>query len=222
MLAGSTRWLQVEGLFIDLDGTLVDVSCRYYKLYRDLCQAVHLDPLPFKIYWDSRRQNMPLEHLMPEAEPATRRIYKEQWLSLIESSHYLEYDQCVPGAVETLSAIAGRYKLFLVTMRHDRLLMERQLTRLALRDFFEQTICRSGQSDTRAKWELIRCHAEHKVSKAVIVGDSEEDILAGKKLGFPTIGVASGIRTQEVLQDLQPDLIIQHIGELVSILNCRS
>lgn len=220
MFASSVRWHDIDTMYLDLDGTLVDVSARYYRLHCDLCTTLGLEPLPFQLYWDLKRQKSPLEQILPETPPPIREVYTTQWLSLIESPDYLEYDCLLPSVLETLSALAGKYRLVLATMRHDRRLMEAELARLALTAFFEQIVCRSGRSDTRAKWQLICGETEFNSGSAIIVGDSEQDILAGKKLGLGTIAVVNGIRTQMLLHTLEPDVLIQHIGELPKLLTC--
>jgi phosphoglycolate phosphatase len=49
----------------------------------------------------------------------------------------------------------------------------------------------------------------------VFIGDSGEDILAGKELGIFTVGVTSGASVDERLEKYAPNLIVGSVAELV-------
>ena len=49
--------------------------------------------------------------------------------------------------------------------------------------------------------------------KGMIIGDTEADIITGKNLGLYSIGVLSGIRSEDFLKKLNPDLIIKSIKD---------
>ncbi len=51
-------------------------------------------------------------------------------------------------------------------------------------------------------------------SECVMIGDSLYDIEAGKRAGMKTIGVCTGGNTPESFSSLNPDLILDQIGDL--------
>lgn len=51
---------------------------------------------------------------------------------------------------------------------------------------------------------------------AIMVGDSEADILAGKALGIPTVACTYGFAGHRILET-NPDHVIHNIGELVAL-----
>lgn len=214
MFKNSYKWDGIDTLFFDLDGTIIDVSTRYYRLHCDLCVALGEEALPFHAFWQLKRQDSSIEQILPNALPATKESYISRWLLMIEASKYLQYDLLMPGVLKVLAELGNKYYLKLVTMRRDRRALEEELIRLAIANYFGCIICRRDSDDNRSKWQLIHDETKSIPARAIIVGDSEDDIDAGKRLGFITFAVAKGIRTEMLLQELKPDFIIQNICDL--------
>jgi len=55
--------------------------------------------------------------------------------------------------------------------------------------------------------------------QALIVGDGQNDILAGKSAGILTCAVTYGFRSETEIASLEPDYMISKFSELLS-LNC--
>ena len=49
----------------------------------------------------------------------------------------------------------------------------------------------------------------------LMVGDTDNDILAGKRADVPTCGVTYGSLTKEQIEQLNPDIIIHSLPELL-------
>jgi HAD superfamily hydrolase (TIGR01509 family) len=52
-------------------------------------------------------------------------------------------------------------------------------------------------------------------SDTLMVGDTDNDILAGKRAGIPTCGVTYGSLAKEQIEQLNPDMIIDSLPELL-------
>jgi phosphoglycolate phosphatase-like HAD superfamily hydrolase len=52
-------------------------------------------------------------------------------------------------------------------------------------------------------------------SDTLMVGDTDNDILAGKRAGIPTCGVTYGSLAKEQIEALNPDIIIHSLPELL-------
>lgn len=209
-------------IFFDLDGVLLDVSERYFRVYCDIMKTFGRQTVDKTTYWDLKRDQQPLSLLL--AIGGNRHIseeaYRAQWLHNIELPEYLEYDTVIPGALEQLKRLQQYRRLILVTMRQRRDYLEEQLDRLCLSSFFVALL---SAALTRAEgWETRR----HLISEsgllsedALIVGDTEIDIRTGKSLGLTTVAVLSGIRNRKRLAHEHPDLIVEDINALSSILS---
>lgn len=53
----------------------------------------------------------------------------------------------------------------------------------------------------------------------VMVGDGEQDVLAGRRAGSRTVGVRGGIQPEERLLEANPDLVIRSLLELPELLS---
>ncbi len=62
--------------------------------------------------------------------------------------------------------------------------------------------------------ESLHCSAE----EAIMIGDGDTDIEAGKAAGMVTVAVLYGNRPPEVLRALDPDYTIDHFRELPAII----
>ena len=70
--------------------------------------------------------------------------------------------------------------------------------------------------------ELIRSRDNIDLSKAVIIGDKlETDILLAKRTGISSIMPLTGTdnRTTIAGKEIQPDFVIENLGELLAVLN---
>ncbi len=51
-------------------------------------------------------------------------------------------------------------------------------------------------------------------SRISLIGDHANDVAAAKANGFQSIAVASGVLSREELAEAQPDILVEHFGEL--------
>jgi phosphoglycolate phosphatase-like HAD superfamily hydrolase len=204
-------------LYLDLDGTIIDVSERYYRIYEEIALSIKGNPLEKSEYWKLRRQAVPESELLSQLRPFDE---SSDLLALraekLEATEYLKYDQLVPGALEALNFLKARAQLVLVTLRKAITELEQQLQTLGLSSFFDQVLCANQRIDDNAipKATLISENPWFKIEGSLIVGDSEADILAGKLLGIKSIAVLSGIRGREILVGYEPDYVIDSLAAL--------
>jgi phosphoglycolate phosphatase len=206
-------------VFFDLDGPLLDVSERYQILHRDLLEGMGVTPLEPDVYWQRKRQRYPEAAILKELGASDLEpLYSRRRLELIETDGYLAHDRLWPWTIPVLTALIGRYALVLVTVRSKREPLERQLTRLNLRRFFEAVLSEPATDPVDAqKSRLIRHYLSQKLLPTCgcwIVGDTEADIGVGRLLGLRTVAVRCGIRDEERLVRMNPTYLIDDIRAL--------
>ena len=200
-------------VYLDLDGTLVDVSDKHYGAYADIMRAMGLSSLPFEAYWALKRQG-----LSPQAHPSGPCVdlaeFSRRWLEVIERRDYLLLDRLIPGARRCLDILASRCALVLVTMRRDRRSLLAQLSALRIDTCFQRVVSPAdGAREDGNKAEMIGpvlCPS----GRAVIVGDAEADVQAGKVLALPSMCVLTGVRGRSFLEALGPDRILESVASL--------
>ncbi len=205
-------------LFFDLDGPILDVSPRYVRLHRDLLDRYGFAGAYSSEYWQRKRAVVPEQDILAELgwshiAPA----YLAERQRLIESREYLEHDRPWPWATATLHRLRQIAPLVVVTARGRRDLLLEQLDRLSLGQYFTAILSEAAGADVAAqKARLMRAYLERDLNGGDhwMVGDTEADVEAGRRLGLTTIAVLSGIRDEERLRAARPDSLINDIREL--------
>lgn len=199
----------------DLDGTLLDVRPKYERLYRLYLNRHDGRALPMEEFWQMKRSGISNTELclrsgLPEATAAGFGAFVRDE---VESAESLNLDQVFHGVPKALTELADRFELCLVSCRRDRAAFEDQLERRGLRDYFRNVgVASSDRESLRSKACILGEWIGD--SRSLVVGDSEADLDAGRRIGAATCALTSGVRTREFLVRLNPDFVARGIEEL--------
>jgi phosphoglycolate phosphatase len=200
----------------DLDGTLADTG-------RDLADAVNhtrahfgLDPLPQELVCTHVGRGV--EYLLKQSLPnQTGDRFKEVMAVFLEQyeSHLLDNTVLYPGVHATLDYF-GRKRRVVVSNKMYRLTVA-VLRGLEIEDQFDAIL--GGDSAVEKKPHPALLHEVLRrfscsPGKALMVGDGDTDIEAGKRAGVITCAVTYGLSKKEELTAAQPDLLIHDLAEL--------
>jgi phosphoglycolate phosphatase len=218
--------IEVELMLFDLDGTLIDSR-------RDLARSINLmleelgrpaltEDVIASFVGDGVRvlTHRSLVATDPERRPPDERLHAEA-IALMHS-HYADQmlvtTTLFPHVAETLGRLSHK-RLGVVTSKETRF-TQIILDRLGIRDSFD---CIVGgdttpyrKPDPRPVIEGIKLLGGP-AGKAVMVGDSENDVNAGRAAGAFTCAVAYGFRTAEQLGATSPDVLIERFDQLTEI-----
>ncbi|NEP01381.1 MAG: HAD family hydrolase [Symploca sp. SIO2E9] len=217
-------------LITDFDGPIMDVSERYYQVYKFCLEQTRHANQPVRQlskpeFWHRKRARIPEQQIGRDSglEPLQAEKFAQLRRQTVHTHPYLAYDQPVPGAVEALSKLQGAgFDLVVMTMRRVRELNE-ALIRCDLGQFFdpERRYCLSNDyiktGDTKDK-PLLMARALVELppaSEVWMVGDTEADMIAAQTHGIKTMGVLSGIRDRTQLNLYKPDAIFHNLSEVV-------
>lgn len=207
-----------EGLpviYLDLDGTLVEVQERYFRLHTEIARELGRQPLPRSRFWALKRQGASLETLLSDWDEPSREAYSRRWLADIEAPSHTRFDRLIPAAREALATLGQRFRLVLVTLRRDGGGLRRQLRQLGIDGFFAALVAAADHpAGDCSKAELLRLSGAARGGRAIVVGDSEADVQAARELDLPVVCVLSGIRDRPFFEALNPDHIIESVGQL--------
>lgn len=201
-------------IFIDLDGTLLDISSKYYLAHMIAAKKFNIKALSFKRYWILKRKKITENEIMKiDVNSNKYKLYEKERKKLLEDEDVLTQDVLFPGVPQLLKNLKKKNKLYLITLRNEKNALKNQLIRLNIKSYFNQVLSYPpGKKPVETKISMIRNIGFH--LEDMIIGDTEADIAAGKKLGIRTIAVASGIRTSHYLKQFKPDLLIKSILKL--------
>lgn len=214
---------KLNTICFDLDGTLLDVREKYYRLHSRIANDLKYRPLRESAFWALKRQKCSLEELLPDWGESARDEYHDFWQANIESPTYTRHDRLLPGAEEVLTTLLQSYSLVLITARRERPELRRQLLRLGMGRYFRYLIVTGDTPAMTTKAELARRWVVHQPSAPLLlVGDTEEDIKCARVIGAAAIGVLTGLRNRKMLQTHCPDEIIDSVRELPGLMQRRT
>ena len=204
-------------IFLDLDGTLIDVSKRYYAIYKNIVDECNVNEILSKDeYWKLRRSGVSFVQLLNRVHNFTQTDQAlAKYLYLIEKSNYLDLDYVLNGVEDTIVSLKQSNHVVLVTLRKNQNNLDRQLTRFGLLSMFDEILSAPGEkTSTASKRMLIENSLFFNIGEKYIVGDTEVDIVSGREAGCITIAVvSSGIRGREVLSGYKPDYMVDDVSE---------
>jgi len=208
----------VDLIMFDLDGTLADTG-------RDLADAVNhtrahfdLPALPHTLVCANVGRGV--EHLLRQSLPKeSSERYREVMQLFLDryESHLLDATVLYPNVRETLDYF--RHKTRVVVSNKIHRLTVAVLRGLGIATEFDAIL--GGDSAVEKKphpapLNDVLNRFSVVAHRAVIVGDGETDVEAGKRAAVVTCGVTYGLGNKEQLLAAQPDFVIDNIGELLN------
>ncbi|MFN6560121.1 MAG: HAD family hydrolase [Nostoc sp. ChiSLP01] len=220
-------------LITDFDGPIIDVSERYYQVYKFCLEKTRrpgqpVKELPKPEFWEFKRKRVPEKQIALNSglDEAQAQEFAQLRRKTVHTEPYFEYDTLAPGAVDALLKIqeAG-IDLAVMTMRRVREL-DYAFQKHDLGRFFPENRCYCLSNDyvkTRDIEDkpLLMKRALEELPPAAdtwMVGDTEADITAAKNHGVKAIAVECGIRDRTQLELYHPDLIVKDLSAAVDLI----
>lgn len=210
--------MTIRTLLFDLDGTLINTN--------DLIIASFLHTAETYAPGKYGREDV-LQFIGPPLEESLRTINPEadveEMINTYRTHNHEHHDRLVEaydGVVETLDKLkqAG-FKLGIVTTKMRQTVdMGIKLTKIA--DKFETIVTLDDVTHAKPHPEpVVRAMNELDANpeETIMVGDNTHDIEAGKNAGTKTAGVAWTVKGRQVLDDLEPDYMLEHMSDILKI-----
>ena len=210
-----------KAIFFDLDGTLTDSGEGIIN-----CAALALEHFGLPV---PSREEMrvfvgpPLDQTFIKfGVPADKTdeaidVFRSRYIPIgkFENHPY-------PGIHEALKILKAQgHRLFVATSKPEVTALE-VLEKFELTEYFEQ-ICGATMDNSRCHKADVIAYLQGQVgdiSKAIMVGDTQFDVLGAAAHGIPTIGVAWGYGEVKDMQAAGAARIVYTMDELVDALNC--
>jgi phosphoglycolate phosphatase len=194
----------------DLDGTLIDIKERDYKVYSNILQGNAFKPLNIDEYWKLRRGHTNIFEILGRSSvpESLGKYFISQRDFLIESNECLSLDQLFADVPETIIALRSIYNCIIITRRKSDEDTINQICRLGIKDLFSDIII--VQSDKTDAFGSIS-------NLQYVVGDTENDIIPANSLRLKSVAVTTGIRNYSCLKKFFPSYIINNLKEILEI-----
>ena len=200
----------------DLDGTLADTgldlvdSVNFTRAYFGLASLAAQE-----VYANVGRG---VEHLIRCSLPIkndehfveTMRVFVQHY-----EAHLLDKTVLYPGVRDVLDEF--RSKLRVVVSNKIQRLTEAVVRGLGVADRFDLILGGDSAAEKKPHPALLNLALErfHTAStNALMVGDGDTDVEAGKRAGVMTCGVTYGLGDKDQLIAAKPDVLIEHVTEL--------
>jgi phosphoglycolate phosphatase len=197
-------------ILIDLDGTILDSRKRLYSLFKALVPECVLG---INAYWALKRDKITHKKILLEHYGYSHReieIFELEWLKKIEMQEFLNMDIIHPGTYTHIQMLSKMADLYLLTARQYPDMVDSQLNRFKIRNFFKKIYV------TRGKLSKNEVVIDLKLSNEDwIIGDTGYDIEVGKKLGVRTASVTNGFLNKKSLLIYKPDLILETFTDFI-------
>ena len=200
-------------IFFDLDGPILDVSKRYYKVFIDITYSNQISK---GIFWSFKKEKKPWKNIFKQAGlNLNEKIFLRKWFGNIEKRRYLKLDRLQQKVKKVLAALRKKNSLYLISLRQSKSNLFWQLKYLGLDGYFDKVIhCKNTKSyGWLNKAKLIKQNLSSP-KEAIIIGDTEIDIRAAKLAKIKSVAVLCGIREKKLLVKEKPDYIVSDIRNL--------
>ncbi len=208
--------LKAKGIFLDLDGTLVDSTDAYIEAARIAFTALNKPLPPKEILLEIPRRIEQRLSIDGYTEGCTQKflpIYLQAYYSTTE-----KHAKLLPNVAAALDTLSKKSKLALITMRHvPNEVIYKELDYLGIAKYFSHIMTALDTAKPKPSPEaLIRCveTLDLEMHQCLIAGDSINDMRAGKAAGAKTVAVLSGLYGKEELAKEYPDLMLADVSLL--------
>jgi phosphoglycolate phosphatase len=206
----------VELIMFDLDGTLADTG-------PDLADAVNftrarydLAPLPAEQICTNVGRGV--EYLIRKSLPIHGAKHFDEAIEIFVNryeEHLLDQTVLYPGVHDVLDYYREKRRAVVTNKIHR--LAEAVIRGLGLGDCFDLILGGDSAAHKKPHPALLTKVLERfrtPAPQALIVGDGDTDIVAGKRAGVMTCAVTYGLGNRGALIAVEPDLVIERLTEL--------
>ncbi len=209
----------IRAVIFDADGTILDTRELIFQAYEHVLSQHGYDVPSRESFFDEVRGNAAdvtyrkrAVHHDPDELVKIHRLFQAEHVDL-----WSAYE----GLHELLATIQNAgIKLGMCTSRGSGVIP--MLEQADVKNFFGSIVHADMVQNHKPHPEpLLRVLAELDVAPqyAVMVGDTDADIGAGKAVGvFFTIGITHGVGSRKILKETGADYIVDHLGEILPLI----
>lgn len=209
---------QFKTILLDFDGTVINSAPGILNSFSVSFASLGLpQPRAEDLRWCiGPGAHEVVKRLFPDKDD----LFRAEFLSRYRASYDGEgfrQTEIYPGMRELLMQLqTASYCVFLTTMK-ARSGAEKIIEMLNIRELFQGVHCFEPTEPVRFKHELIKRTIERESlspERTIIVGDTQHDIIAGKKNNLHTIGVTYGFGSEQELISAGADYLCSSIDAL--------
>ena len=210
----------VKLLIFDLDGTLVNSRLDVANAILHALVQLGRDPIPHEEIYRFVGQGIQrsIEQILggqsSDLVDRAIKLYREHY-----GQHLLDHTVLYPHVEDTLNAFRHKKKAVISNKRQEP--SEAILTGLGISHHFNMVVGGDRVKKKKPAPEAVFRIMDHLAvspEEAIIIGDSPEDVQAGRAAGLITCSVSYGFHPPERLLAEKPDHLIDNIKQLHALI----
>jgi len=214
---------QISVMLFDLDGTLIDSRADLARSINMMLADLGRPPLSESLISSFVGDGVwvlvyrSLKATDPNGKPPDDALHKLgiETMRRRYSDQMLVSTHLFPGVPETLASLPEK-RMGLVTSKETDL-AQMLLAHFGIARFFDCVVGGDQLPERKPDPKPVLRALDllgSQPNSAVMIGDSENDVIAGKRAGTMTCGATFGFRTEEQILETEPDLVIRTFGDL--------
>lgn len=207
---------RVDLLIFDLDGTLADTRTDLTEAVNNALQRLGLSSLSIERVCEYVGDGV--HTLLSRALGSAHRDVVDTGVRFFREYygvHLLDHTCLYPGVRETLEHFQRKRKAIVTNKPLD--FARRILKGLEIDAHFEVVLGGDSTAERKPHPEPARkvlCSTGVEARLAAVIGDSPADIEMARQAGIYSVGVTYGLRPAAVVQEAQPDLLLDDLRDL--------
>ena len=218
-----SKMIEVTLMLFDLDGTLIDsgadLASSINLMLADLGRPALSEAKIGSFVGDGVRVlvHRSLTATHPNHQPPDEALHSKG-IALMHG-HYADEmfktTRLYPGVAETLTAFDNKRKAVVTSkeVRFTRMILERFNIAGCFDAIVGGDTTPARKPDPAPVLEAIR-QLRGSARESVMIGDSENDVIAGKRAGTSTCAVSYGFRSTDELRETEPDVLVERFDQL--------
>jgi phosphoglycolate phosphatase len=217
----------LEAIFFDLDGTLVDSVPDLTAAVDSMMRSLGLPPRgedKVRQWVGNGAENLIRRALADDMAGDAQAEQVNAARPLFESAYEANlfvHSRLYAGVLEGLTAlrVAG-WRMACITNKPGRF-AEPLVEKIGLGGFFEVVLGGESAPNKKPAPDALLMTAQQmqvQIDRVLMVGDSQNDVGAARNAGCPVVAVPYGYNHGADIHDARPDAVIQSIAELPSLL----
>ena len=121
-----------NNIFLDLDGTLLDIESRYVNLFQYMSKIYKINKISSSDFWQHKRNGKTNIQILTQLgyDNNLSNRFHNHWVSLIEEYFWLGFDKLQVDTIEFLNNLNKKnFYTSLITGRNNRPSLLQQLTK---------------------------------------------------------------------------------------------
>lgn len=212
---------EVNAIIFDMDGTLSDSIDTYLYIVSKAATSVGLKFSREEVLASLANQTYIWSGLLSDDPSRHEGITKKMATVMMEIyTDVIQRVKVFPNLGQALKRLKD-YNIKMGVVTGSPRLSLTPLYNSKLEHYFQTMISRDdGYPGKPAPDSMIAClkQMDTESGRAIVVGDTPVDIIAGKKCVALTIGVLTGVATREMLEKETPTAIVNWVGDIPALL----